>query len=155
MADFQDLVKQLKKIAENDEIEQDGATFKRPRDYFEFIARQNYQRRLKMNPLWCSTVVGGIDKNSGESFLGVSDLYGTRIEQPFCLTGLGSHYCQVLMQNRRRDDMSEQEARELILDCMKVMFYRDKKALDKVQISTVTKAGVTMHDPIEVPSQWG
>ena len=108
-----------------------------------------------MNPLWCSTIVGGIDKNSGEVFLGVSDLYGTRIEQPFLLTGLGSHYCQVLMQNRRRDDMSEDEARELILDCMKVMFYRDKKAHDQVQISTVTRAGVTMHDPIQVPSQWG
>ena len=108
-----------------------------------------------MNPLWCSTVVGGVSKDTGDVFLAVSDLYGTKIEQDFILTGLGSYYCQVLMQNRRRDDMSEQEARELILDCMKVMFYRDKKSIDKVQISTVTKAGVTMHEPIDVPSQWG
>ena len=59
------------------------------------------------------------------------------------------------MQNRRRDDMTEDEARQLILDCMAVMFYRDKKSIDKVQISTVTAAGVTMHDPIHVPTQWG
>ena len=93
MADFQDLVKQLKRKAEEDEIAQDGATFMRPRDYFNFIGAQNYHRRLKMNPLWCSTVVGGVSKDSGEVFLGVSDLYGTKIEQPFLLTGLGSHYC--------------------------------------------------------------
>ena len=51
--------------------------------------------------------------------------------------------------------MTEDEARQLILDCMAVMFYRDKKSIDKVQISTVTAAGVTMHDPIHVPTQWG
>ena len=58
------------------------------------------------------------------------------------------------MQNRRRDDMSEEEARQLMLDCMKVMFMRDKKSHDQVQISTITKAGVTMHEPIHCPTQW-
>ena len=153
MADAQDLEKQLRQKVEEDEIAQDGATFMRPLDYFNFVARQNYQRRLKMNPLWCSTVVGGVDKETGEPFLGVSDLYGTKLQEDFVLTGLGNYFCQVIMQNRRRDDMSEQEARELILDCMKVMFYRDKKAHDKVQISTITKAGVTMHEPIDCPTQ--
>ena len=127
----------------------------RPREYFNFIGAQNYQRRLKMNPLWCTTVVAGVNKDDGEVFLGSSDLYGTRLEQPYLLTGLASHYCQVLMENRRREDMSEDEARALILDCMKVMFYRDKKAHDQIQFSIVTKQGVTMFDPIHCPTEWG
>ena len=59
------------------------------------------------------------------------------------------------MQNGRRDDMTEAEAKALIFDCMKVMFYRDKKAHDQVQIATVTKQGVTMNEPEHVPTVWG
>lgn len=126
-----------------------------PRDYFNYISRHNYQRRLKMDPLWCSTVVGGVSKDSGEVFLGCTDLYGLRLEENFILTGLASHYCQVLMQNSWSAEMSEGEARQLIENCMRTMFYRDKKAHDKVQIVTVSKEkGVTMHDPITIDSEW-
>ena len=114
----------------------------------------NYNRRMKMNPIWCSTIVGGVSQATGEVFLGMTDLYGTRVESDFLLTGLSAHYCQVLMQNGWRADMSEEEARKLLEDCMKVMFYRDKKALDKVQIGTVTAAGVTLHEPYRVETEW-
>ena len=155
MADMQHLTKNLRRKQEEDEIAQDGATFMAPRDYFNFIARHNYHRRLKMDPLWCSTVVGGVSKASGEVFLGCTDLYGLRLEENFILTGLASHYCQVLMQNAWHAEMSEGEARALIENCMRTMFYRDKKAHDKVQIVTVTREnGVTMHDPVTIDSEW-
>ena len=125
-----------------------------PRDYFNFIANHNYRRRLKMDPLWCSTIVGGVRRETGESFLGMCDLYGTRVEGNFLLTGLSAHYCQVIMQNNWRPDMTEADARAVIEDCMRVMFYRDKKSLDNIQISTVTAAGVTMHEPYRIESEW-
>ena len=37
--------------------------------------------------------------------------------------------------------MSEAEARALLEDCFKQMFYRDKKSHDQVQISTITHTG--------------
>ncbi len=141
-------------MQERDEIANDGACFLSPRDYYNFIHNHNYRRRLKMDPLWCTTIVAGVSKASGEIFLGMSDLYGTHVEAPFLLTGLSAHYCQVLMQNAWRENMTEAEARSTIEDCMRVMFYRDKKALDGIQISSVTGAGVTMHDPIKIDSQW-
>ena len=64
MADFQELKKQLNLRQEHDEIEQDGATFLSPRDYYNFMANHNYRRRMKMDPLWCSTVVGGFDRST-------------------------------------------------------------------------------------------
>ena len=152
MADFQELIKQLNLMNERDEIAQDGASFLAPRDYYNFISNHNYQRRLKMNPLWVSTIVGGY--NNGEPFLGMTDLYGTKVEADYLLTGLSQHYCQVLMQNNWREDMTEADARSVIEDCMRVMFYRDKKSLDNIQISTVTAAGVTMHDPYRIDSSW-
>jgi len=93
MADAQNLQKLLEAKQEADEIEQDGATFLKPRDYFSWISRLNYQRRLKMNPLWCTTVVGGVRKDTGEQFLGMTDLYGLKVEHNYILTGLSTHYC--------------------------------------------------------------
>lgn len=48
---------------------------------------------MKMDPLWTGTIVGGFRKDTGESFLGTVDLYGTKIEGNFLLTGLAAHYC--------------------------------------------------------------
>ena len=132
MADFQNLIKMLEKKQQEDAIEQDGATFLKPRDYFNWVARNNYQRRLKMDPLWCMTIIAGLDKSTGEFFLGQVDLYGTRIEHKYLHTGIAAHYCQVLMENGQRNDMTEEEARKLMTDCARILFYRDKKAYDKL-----------------------
>ena len=50
--------------------------------------------------------------------------------------------------------MSKEEAVKLIDDCMRVLFYRDKKAADKVQICTVTKDGVNIEPEHHVESEW-
>ena len=62
-----------------------------------------------------------------------------------------SFYCQVLFANRWHKDISKEDAVALIEDCMRVMFYRDKKAHDMIQISTVTHAdGVQMGTPYRI-----
>ena len=85
-----------------------------------------------MQPLWVGTVIGGVRRDTGEQFLGVADLYGLGLEQNYVLTGLSNYYCQVIMERGWRADMSETEAKQLIAQCMTVMVYRDKKAVDKV-----------------------
>jgi 20S proteasome subunit beta 7 len=97
MSDFQELMKILREKRESDEIENDGGLFLRPRDYFNYLSRLNYQRRMKMDPLWNGSIIGGVNSSTGEPFLGQVDLYGTKIEGNFLITGLGAHYCQVLM----------------------------------------------------------
>lgn len=150
MSDFQELLKIFKEKHESDLIENDGALFLKPRDYFNYLSRVNYQRRMKMDPLWNGTIVGGVRPN-GEVFLGMVDLYGTKIEGNFLLTGLAAHYCQVLMQNAWRPDLTEAEARSVIEDCMRVLFYRDKKASDEIQICTITKdQGVKIDNPYRI-----
>ena len=68
----------------------------------------------------------------------MTDLYGTKFEDKYFLTGLSAHYCQVLMENGWRADLSEAEAKKLLTDCMTTMFYRDKKASDRVQFTVIT-----------------
>ena len=107
-----------------------------------------------MDPLWNGSIIGGVRHDNGEVFLGMVDLYGTKIEGNFLLTGLASHYCQVLMQNSWRADLTEEEARKIIEDCMRVMFYRDKKATDEIQITKVTRQGVQIEDSYRISSSW-
>jgi len=50
--------------------------------------------------------------------------------------------------------MSEQEAKDLVTDCFRVLFYRDKKAMDKLEIGKVTEQGVQIDDPFRFESEW-
>ena len=93
MSDFQYLQKQLDQKHEADYIENDGSTFLHSKDYFNWIGQQQYQKRMKGDPLWVSAVVGGINPHTKEVFLGQSDLYGTMVQNDWVLTGLGNHYC--------------------------------------------------------------
>ena len=96
-------------------------------------------------------MVGGINPRTQETFLGTTDFHGTKVQGNYFVTGLGNHYCQVLFGNRWRADMSYEEAVALIEDCMKVLFFRDKKASDMIQVSTITfEHGVKMGEPYRI-----
>ena len=106
---------------------------------------------MKGDPLWVSCVIGGINKKTHEVFLGSTDLHGLKVEGNYIVTGLGMAYCQVLLENRWRADMSYEEAVALIEDCMRVLFFRDKKAHDQIMISTVThEHGVRLGKPYRI-----
>ena len=110
-----------------------------------------YQKRLKGDPLWITMVVGGINQKTGESFLGTTNFHGTRVEiDDYVVTGLGNYYSPAVMENNWKADMSEAEARSLIEQAMRMMFFRDKKAYNKFQIATVTKDGVNIGEPYEI-----
>ena len=132
-------------------IENDGATFFHPRDYFNWVARTQYNKRCKNDPIWVSAIIAGINDKTNEVFLGSSNFHGMKHEADYIITGLGNHYCQVLMANRWHKDITKEDAVALIEDCMKVMFFRDKKAHDLIQISTVTQAdGIQIGTPYRI-----
>jgi hypothetical protein len=66
------------------------------------------------------------------SFLGIVDLIGTTYVEDFLATGFGSHLAIPLIRDRWHTDMSEEEARTLLEDCMRVLYYRDCRATNKV-----------------------
>jgi len=40
-------------------------------------------------------------------------------------------------------------------DCLPVLYYRNTKSSARIQISTVTAAGVEIEEPFEVSTHWG
>uniref|UniRef100_A0A7S3MX26 Proteasome subunit beta type-4 n=1 Tax=Strombidium inclinatum TaxID=197538 RepID=A0A7S3MX26_9SPIT len=120
-------------------------------NYFSNFCSQQYYLRSKGKPYWVQTVMGGINKKTKDHFLSYTDIYGTQFKnRNYVITGLGLHYCQVLFENHWRPDLSEQEARKLMEDCLKIMFLRDKKAGDSVQFGLITADGVKIEEPYQL-----
>ena len=79
------------------------------------------------------------------SFLGYVDLLGTTYSSPTLATGFGSHIAQPLLREAFEakagidgtgELLTAEEAETLLDDCMKVLFYRDARSLNKVSASS-------------------
>ncbi|CAO3607828.1 unnamed protein product [Cunninghamella blakesleeana] len=125
------------------------------KNIYEYLWRVMYNRRSKFNPLWNSLVIGGIDK--GEKFLGYVDLRGTTYKTPTIATGFGSHLAQPILRKRvegREDEITEEEAIEILNDCLRVLFYRDARSLNKIQRGKITEAGLDISEPYTLETEW-
>jgi 20S proteasome subunit beta 7 len=77
------------------------------------------------------------------SFLGYVDLLGTTYSSPTLATGFGAHIAQPLLREafeaKAGEDgkgplLTREEAEKVMDDCMKVLFYRDARSINKVRI---------------------
>jgi 20S proteasome subunit beta 7 len=83
-------------------------------------------------------------------FLGYADYQGTCFEEDFVATGYGAYIALPLMRSGFREDLSYEEARKLIEDCMRVMFYRDARASNVIQVANCTNGTVQISEPFEL-----
>lgn len=159
LSDFQYVKKMLEARMVEETLADDGHVLSTSQ-IFEYLARVMYNRRSKVNPLWNSFVVGGVEGRSGEPFLSYVDLLGTTYSSPSIATGYGSYIAQPMLRKVIDDlpngcnDLEADVARKTLEECMKVLFYRDARSLNKFQIANVTKAGVEISEPIQAPTEW-
>ena len=69
-------------------------------------------------------------------FLSYVDLLGTTYSASTIATGYGAYIAQPLLRNAvegRENDLTEEQARAILEQCMKVLFYRDARSLNKVR----------------------
>ena len=50
--------------------------------------------------------------------------------------------------------MEEGEARGLLEDCLRVLYYRDCRATYRIQIAKATSEGTLISDPYEISHDW-
>ena len=110
-----------------------------------YLSKIMYKRRSDINPLWNQMLVAGLD-GEDRPFLRSVDLLGTTFSSPTLATGFGAHLAQPLLRKVADDESKVGEVtREMAVDavkeCMKVLFYRDARSLDRYSIAVVTKAG--------------
>jgi len=151
ISDFQSIMEKLANMNQED-LNQDDGYRRNPSEIFSYLRAVMYQRRNKMNPLWNQLLVAGF--HSGAPFLGYVDLIGTAYEENFIATGYGAYLGIPIIRERWHPDMEEGEALALMEDCLRVMYYRDCRASNRIQIAKATADGVLISEPYELSSDW-
>jgi len=137
-------------ILEND-LHEDGIEMA-PSSIHSYLTRVLYQNRNKMDPLWNKLVIGGF--KDGKGYLGFSDLLGTSYEDDTVATGYGDYIARPLMRQHFKPSLTHAEAKEILETCLRVLFYRDARASNKIQIATITKDGAQVSAPYELSTNW-
>jgi 20S proteasome subunit beta 7 len=152
-SDFQFLHRELEVLIKRDWAH-DDSILKSPRDIHNYLARRLYNQRNRFDPFWNQLVVAGFKDQ--QAFLGYVDLHGTNYEDVTLATGYGAHLARPILRNVRqgRPNLSEEEARKALEDCMRVLYYRDARALNKIQLAKVTAKGVEISEPYALTTNW-
>ncbi|KAL8723649.1 MAG: hypothetical protein Q9225_000092 [Loekoesia sp. 1 TL-2023] len=122
-----------------------------------YLAKVMYKRRSDINPLWNHILVAGLDSED-QPFLSSVDLLGTTFSSPTLATGFGAHLAQPLLRKLADDEsavrsVTREQAVTAIKECMKVLFYRDARSLDKYSIAVISKEGVELKEDEQLEGQ--
>lgn len=150
-SDFQYLLRELDNLIVDDGLHDDGSALY-PHSIHSYLTRVLYGRRNKMDPLWGQFVVAGF--RDGKSFLGLADLKGTSYEDETIATGYGSMIARPLMRSAYRPDMTKEQAKALLEECLRVLYYRDARSLNRIQIATISAEGPQISEPYELTTDW-
>ena len=122
-----------------------------------YLSKVLYKRRSEFNPLWNHLLVAGFD-GEGKPFLSSADLLGTTFSATHLATGFGAHLAVPILRRLFPEDMSVEDiskadAVKAIKQCMKVLFYRDARSLDRYSIAVVTREGVDLKEDEQLEGQ--
>lgn len=126
--------------------EETGMTAENTWNYLRMLL---YSRRSKLNPFWNELLVAGTDLQ-GKPFLGSVDKIGTTVRDNFIATGFGAYLAMPLLREKWRPDLTEGEARALLEDCMKILFFRDCRASPRIQLAKCADDEVLVSEPYEL-----
>ncbi|XP_014204523.1 proteasome subunit beta type-4 [Copidosoma floridanum] len=153
-ADYQYLKSIIEQKVLDEQCLDDGFTLK-PKALHCWLTRVLYNRRSNFDPLWNNFIIGGIENN--ETFLGTVDKLGTAFMDSVIATGYGAYLASPILTKayEANNQMSEEEATDLIYKVMQVLFYRDARSFPKYHIAVITKEkGVEIKGPITIGHNW-
>jgi len=127
------------------------------RNLHTYLSKVMYKRRSDMNPLWNAILVAGLDGDE-EPYLASVDLLGTTFSAPTLATGYGAMLAQPLLRKLAETDedakkVTQEKAIAAIKECLKVLFYRDARSMDRYSIAMVTKDGVRIKEDEKLENQ--
>ncbi|KAI3882247.1 hypothetical protein MKW98_026948 [Papaver atlanticum] len=152
ISDFQEIMRYLDELILYDNMWDDDNSLG-PKEIHNYLTRVMYNRRNKFDPLWNSLVIGGV--KNGKKYLGTVSMLGVHFEDDHIATGFGNHLARPILRAEHSNDMSFEDAVKLLEKCMLVLLYRDRSAINKLQISNITEEGVTISQPYSLKTFWG
>ncbi|KAB8240917.1 nucleophile aminohydrolase [Aspergillus flavus] len=122
-----------------------------------YLSKVLYKRRSEFNPLWNHILVAGFDEDK-KPFLSSADLLGTTYSAPHLATGFGAHLAipilrRLFPEEKPLEEISKGEAEAALRECLKVLWYRDARSLDKYSIAVITAEGVEIKEDQVIEAQ--
>ncbi|KAL3725841.1 hypothetical protein ACJRO7_030817 [Eucalyptus globulus] len=152
ISDFQEILRYLDELILYDNMWDDGNSLG-PKEVHNYLTRVMYNRRNKFNPLWNSLVLGGV--KNGQKYLGMVSMIGVNFEDNHVATGFGNHLARPILRDEWNEDLSFEDGVKLLEKCMRVLLYRDRSAVNKLQIAKITEEGATLFPPYSLKTFWG
>ncbi|GLJ23065.1 hypothetical protein SUGI_0435270 [Cryptomeria japonica] len=151
ISDFQEIVHSLDELILYDNMWDDGNSLG-PKEVHNYLNRLMYNRRNKFNPLWNTIVLGGV--KNGQKYLGTVNMIGVHYEESHIATGFGNHLARPIFRDEWKENMTFEEGVKLLEKCMLVLLYRDRSAVNKLQIAKITEGGATISEPYALKTSW-
>lgn len=151
ISDYQYIKDLLEDVSIEDKAMMDGHQLS-PHEIHSFLGRVMYNRRSKMDPLWNALVIAGMDGD--KSFLGYVDMVGTTYEDDYVVTGMGAYMALPIIRKAHRPDMGLDEAKAVMESALRVLFYRDCRTINRIQMAKVDASGVEILEPAALPTDW-
>lgn len=82
------------------------------------------------------------------------DRLGTSYEEDFIVTGFGGHMAIPIIRESWKPDMSEEDAVALVEQCLRVLYYRDCRTINKVQLAKITADSAVVSEPYTLGTKW-
>ncbi|KAI1724736.1 proteasome subunit domain-containing protein [Ditylenchus destructor] len=134
-----------------------------PKMVHAYLTTFMYFRRTKMNPLWNTLIVSGMQPDSDNSemkvpFIGVVTQRGVAYETKSVATGLGAMLLHQFVETNHRakaGKLTRNEALDLLRRCMELSIYHDCVADQEFDISYVeTAGGAALLKPEKIIGNW-
>lgn len=153
-ADFQSIKEELDLMMIENDVRDDGHGYS-PKSVFAFLRIFLYQQRSRFEPLWNTLVVGGY--KDGSPFLGYVDRLGVAYEETAVATGYGAYIARPLMEKELDNNdrlLTRAEAVRLLQECLKILYYRDSRAINKYEIAVITDEGIDIASNQTLETNW-
>jgi len=156
-SDFQEVVRLLKEAALTDVL--GTRSYLGPEEITNYLSSMHYYKRSKGNPYWNHTVTGGLS-SEGKPVLYSVDQYGTLLKSDYQLVGMAIYFCNSIIEPEypvNYEDLSQEDALNILRKCFKVLFYRDTRAGNNIKFSIMKNHnGTVAYDELfeELQTEW-
>lgn len=144
------------------EIEDDPRPIN-PQGIHKLIQRILYRKRSELKFLNVSVVVCGMNKKEESMFkntdetgrmVGVVNSKGNFWFEESVATGIASHLILPVLREHGTENLSKEEAIELMEKCLRILCYKDCRASNIVQLAFCESNGIVIGDPYPLSTNW-
>eukprot|EP01055_Gregarina_sp_Pseudo9_P002739 Gregarina_sp_Pseudo_9__2738@NODE_2981_length_794_cov_100_350993_g2722_i0_p1_GENE_NODE_2981_length_794_cov_100_350993_g2722_i0NODE_2981_length_794_cov_100_350993_g2722_i0_p1_ORF_typecomplete_len221_score25_07Proteasome/PF00227_26/1_3e22_NODE_2981_length_794_cov_100_350993_g2722_i065727 len=121
-------------------------------EWRNMMQAQLYQQRNKIAPSWISMLFAGFKDDA--PYLGLVDYYGTAIDGDFFCPGLGHYFSVPDLAKNWKPDMNEEECRQMLTRCLRLMVRNLKTVTHQVQFAKITRKERVIEAPTPIRPFW-